>query len=225
MIPYLEKLGVGGTAAVIIIAIVVLSSLISSSKIVFGVIKNFTLSIIDSYKRRKEYDSTIEKHTGSINKLIEDQHQTRDITLQNSEAITKLIESHESYINQQRQYDVEMRSNVDSLHDTVNAISEVVVDSQIDLWKTTINDFASAIANGRRYTKTQYHNVMSIYNKYTEVLRLKNLTDDDVKYSYAIIVEGYKNSCINHTFVKDGLDAEDLNSTNNFDYRNFDVSN
>jgi ABC-type transporter Mla subunit MlaD len=223
MLSYLEKLGVGNNIAITIIFIVVLSTVISSFKVIWSTLWNKITSIFNAYKKRVDYDNKIDKHENDINTLINDTKLTYDLTMSNKNDIEKIVESQKSFINTQS----ELRDNVESLHSTVNAISDVVVDSQIDQWKNAINDFASAIANGRKYTRTQYHNVMNMYSKYDEILKLRNQVDDETKYSYAIIVEAYKENYNKHSFIDDmildkNIDKK-IDSLDDFDYKNYDT--
>jgi hypothetical protein len=198
----MNELGIGGGLLLVIVAILLVSGLITSLKSIWGVISPVIKVGLKSHKQRSDYDNMI---------------------IQNNTELQQLIKVTNEYVEAQKVFDNNLRKNVDDLSDTVENVCSVVEEIQLDNIRHTILDFSSAISNGRLYRRDQYHETMNLYKKYNEILRSsdKAATDEVVELSYSVIVDSYKDCVANHKFLEDRVREK---ISDDFDYRSYSPS-
>lgn len=106
--------------------------------------------------------------------------------------LTKTVES-VTYLSKQRDIDVEQSIKHDRvIKADLEKLTKMFIDKEIDDIRWEILDFASAISEGRKYSKEQFNHVLSIYAKYEKILEANSMENGLVTTSMEVINEIYK---------------------------------
>lgn len=98
-----------------------------------------------------------------------------------------------THLSKQRDIDVEESIKHDRIiKDDLEKLTKMFIDKEIDDIRWEILDFASAISEGRNYSKEQFNHVLSIYTKYEKILESNNMENGLVTASMEVINEIYK---------------------------------
>lgn len=90
------------------------------------------------------------------------------------------------------QYDL-----ITKISSNVEDIKARLLNKEIGDIRYEILDFASALSNGREYTKEQFDHVLAIYQSYEKLLIENNMENGQVTLSMEIIDEVYKENLKN----------------------------
>lgn len=108
------------------------------------------------------------------------------------ELLIKTVES-VTHLGQQRDIDVEQSIRHDRIiKDDLEKLTKMFIDKEIDDIRWEILDFASAISEGRKYSKEQFNHVLSIYAKYEKILEDNHMENGLVTASMEVINDIYK---------------------------------
>lgn len=108
------------------------------------------------------------------------------------ELLIKTVES-VTHLSKQRDIDVEQSINHDKvIKNDLEKLTKMFIDKEIDDIRWEILDFASAISEGRKYSKEQFNHVLSIYAKYEKILEANSMENGLVTTSMEVINEIYK---------------------------------
>ena len=182
MINYMDYLHVAAPVAVIVVVLMFLSEIIKASKIIVEFVAEKFFKIKTKAAKKRE-----------------DAEKVVTMTIKNSEDL-------QTFMSTQRKFNDELKEQVNTIQKDVVELSGAVTDLQLESMRDTILDFASAIAdpnNGRVYTKEQYNYVRKIYRLYTELIKEKNKTNDEVDLSMQIINERYDYNVLHKAFIED----------------------
>lgn len=177
MLNYLDMLGVGGLALLGIVVLLAAAELIKAGSTVFGFLASKFLGIKTKYSERKELD---------------------ELTVKNRDRL-------DEYVDKQDKFNETFQKELESIKEVVEDTSELVLSNRIENMRNTILDFASAIANGRIYTKEQFRYVMKVHRDYEALVEKKGLTNDEVEISFKIIEKAFEYNMSHNQFIEDKL--------------------
>lgn len=199
MLNYLDKLGIVGPVAIIIIAFVFLAEIIKSGKIIVEFIAGRVLKIQTKTAKKKEREE-----------------QLTELILKNNIDLQDFMSNQSSFNNEIKQELVSVKNDITSSMETVkseiseirtgfDALSNTVTDMQLESMRETILEFASALSspNGNVYSKEQFNYVKKIYRQYTDLIKVTGKSNDEVDLSMIIINDKYEYNVLHHTFVED----------------------
>lgn len=166
----------------ILIAIAALESIIKTIGNLWGMFASKFLGIQTKFAKKKKIEDTI---------------------LENQEEIKQLKKRQDDDHYFSKEADAKIREDIVKLQDSVNQISDSVTAIRIENMRTTILDFASAVGDGRIYSKEQYDVIIQLYKDYETLLMNMGMENGVVKISMEIIENQYKWNLTHHGFLED----------------------
>lgn len=182
MLSNLTYLHVPEWIIMLLIGIVALESLIKTIGNLWGIFASKFLGIQTKFAKKKKIE---------------------DIILSNQDDIEKLKKRQDDDHYYSKEADAKIRNDIVKLQDSVNEISTSVTNMRIDNMRTTILDFASAVGDGRIYSKEQFDLTIQLYKDYESLLEKYGMANGVVKISMEIIENQYKWNLTHHGFLED----------------------
>lgn len=174
---YLSQLGVSGPLIYIVLYILVITELIKVGKVLWDFIAPKILGVQTVVSKEKKYRKQIEDNNIKLNEYLDMQN---DINKQTTEALNSIINK-------------------------LEVLSDDVIDLKIEEMRQKILDFASALNDGRIYTREQYNFVRKLYDTYEKFIVRTGKTNDEVEISMEIINSCYTYCVKHHCFVEDRM--------------------
>lgn len=112
------------------------------------------------------------------------------------ELLIKTVEN-VNHLSEQRDIDVEQSIRHDKvIKDDLEKLTKMFIDKEIDDIRWEILDFASALSEGRNYSKEQFDHVLSLHTKYEKIIEDNRRQNGLVSASMEVIYEIYKEKLI-----------------------------
>lgn len=181
---YLAQLGVSGPVIVVALWILVIAEIIKVGKIIWDFVAPKILGIQTTVSKEKKYRKQIEDNNIKLNEYLDNQNEINKGT---TEALSNII-------------------------DRLEVLSGDVIDLKIEEMRQKILDFASAVNDGRLYTKEQYNFIRKLYHTYEDFILRTGKTNDEVEISMEIINSYYAYCVKHHCFVEDRLNDARIQS-------------
>lgn len=86
---------------------------------------------------------------------------------------------------------------IDSISDSLNKLTTMFVDKEVDDMRWEILNFCSALTSGRNYNKESFDHVIQIHEKYEKVLEENDMENGRVTASMEVIMDFYKDKLKN----------------------------
>lgn len=103
----------------------------------------------------------------------------------------------------------DINSKITDLNEKVDKISERLDEhimesdkEKVERKRAVLLDFASAIANGRNYTKEQFEEMLREYDEYISFCKRKKLQNSVIEESMVIVRESYSEHLKNNNFLQ-----------------------
>ena len=81
---------------------------------------------------------------------------------------------------------------IDHISDSLNKLTKMFVNKEVDDMRWEILNFCSALTSGRQYNKESFDHVIQIHEKYEKVLEEYNMENGQVTASMEVIMDVYK---------------------------------
>ena len=81
---------------------------------------------------------------------------------------------------------------INSINNSLNKLTTMFVDKEVDDMRWEILNFCSALTSGRQYNKESFDHVIQIHEKYEEILEQYNMENGRVTASMEVIMDVYK---------------------------------
>lgn len=117
------------------------------------------------------------------------------------EALLAALQGVEDLKKRQDAIEQESKENDKALREDMAELKQLFIDKDINDMRLAILDFASAITNGREYTREQYSEVLGTYDRYSSVLKKYHRVNGKADISIQIIRDAYKEHLINNDFL------------------------
>jgi hypothetical protein len=202
----MDYLHIVGPVGIIIVVLVLMAELIKAGKVIYEFIASKVLKIQTKSAKKKEQEA-----------------QMTELILQNNLDLQDFMKNQSAFNNEMKKEIVSIREDVatqmnaittdiSKMKESFNEMADTVTDMQIEGMRETILEFASALSspNGNMYTKEQFTYVRKIYRMYTDIIKEKNKTNDEVDLSMIIINDKYEYNVLHHTFVEDLVKNPDI---------------
>jgi hypothetical protein len=187
---YLSQLGISGPIVTIALYFLILAEVIKVGKIIWDFIAPKILGIQTTVSKEKKYRKQIEDNNIKINEYLDTQSEINKTTM---ESLRRIMNK-------------------------VDTVSDDVIELKIEEMRQKLLDFASAVNDGRVYTKEQYNFILKLYTTYEEFIDRTGRTNDEVEISMEIIRSYYSYCVKHHCFVEDRLnDARIQSMLHSFD--------
>ena len=174
---YLSQLGISGPVITIALYFLIAAEIVKVGKVLWDFIAPKILGIQTTVTKEQKYRKQIEDNNVKINEYLDTQTEINKNTSKSLELITVKLDT----------------------------LTNDVIDLKIEEMRQKILDFASAVNDGRIYTREQYNFIIKLYNTYEAYIERTGRTNDEVEISMEII-KSYYNYCVkNHCFVEDRL--------------------
>lgn len=174
---YLTQLGLTGPVITVALYILVITEIIKVGKVLWDFIAPKVLGVQTVVSKEKKYRKQIEDNNIKLNEYLDTQN---DINKGTTEALNSIISK-------------------------LEVLSDDVIDLKIEEMRQKILDFASALNDGRIYTREQYNFVRKLYDSYEKFIVRTGKTNDEVEISMEIINSCYTYCVKHHCFVEDRM--------------------
>lgn len=118
-------------------------------------------------------------------KWIRNKNEDHELLITTAQGLNELREKQKEDVKQSIIHDKMIRDDLEKL-------TLIMQDKNINDWRYEILDMASAISEGRRYSKEQYEHVLDIHTKYEELLKSLGRKNGQVDVSMEVIIDTYK---------------------------------
>ena len=81
---------------------------------------------------------------------------------------------------------------IGNISDSLNKLTDMFVDKNIEDMRWEILNFCSALTSGRKYNKESFNHVISVHEKYEKILEENNMENGQVTASMEVIMDVYK---------------------------------
>lgn len=112
-------------------------------------------------------------------------HEEHDLIINVAKRLDNLETQREEDVKQSIRHDKELK-------DSLEKLTEMVIDKNVEDMRWEILDFASALTAGRNYSKEQFDHVIGTHDKYEKYIDKNNLTNGQVTNSMEVINQFYK---------------------------------
>lgn len=199
MLNYLDKLGIVGPLAILVIALVFTAEIIKSGKIIFEFVASKVLKIQTKTAKKKERDEQL------ADLILKNNMDLQDFMVNQTKFNTEVKEELISVKNDINSNMQSIREDVAELRESQVKLSDTVTDMQLESMRETILEFASALSspNSNIYSKEQFNYVKKIYKQYIDIINKTGKSNDEVDLSMIIINDKYEYNVLHHTFVED----------------------
>lgn len=199
MLNYLDKLGIVGPLAILVIALVFAAEIIKSGKIIFEFIASKVLKIQTKTAKKKERDEQL------ADLILKNNMDLQDFMVNQTKFNTEIKEELISVKNDINSNMQSISNDVAELRESQARLSDTVTDMQLESMRETILEFASALSspNSNIYSKEQFNYVKKIYKQYIDIINKTGKSNDEVDLSMIIINDKYEYNVLHHTFVED----------------------
>lgn len=171
----LSHLDLSPTVVLVVAFVVVLGKFLQGFKTVYIFLKDWFERIKEAY--------------------VENEHR-KTLIYENKQAL-------ESFMKDQVDENSKLESTLNDIQSSLKDISGVIVDIQVSEMRSGILDFASAVSNGRIYTREQFLHIFKIHENYERVIHERGLSNEEVLVSMRIIREVFEERTLTKTFVED----------------------
>lgn len=100
-------------------------------------------------------------------------------------------ETIENRVKKLEEHNTEQDANIQKILKGVDELQLLYIDKAVEDYRFEILDMASAILEGRDYTREQVAHTIKIYGKYEQLLEKNNMTNGEVDASIKIIEQAY----------------------------------
>lgn len=177
MLEHLSIMGITGTAVVVIVSIVVAAELIKAVQALWAFVADKYLGFKTQYTERKEREQLVYKNEEELHKFIQ----------------------------KQEKFDTDIQKELNNLGDTLKDVSDSVVQLRVSEMRAKILDFASAISNGRPYSREQFNYIKKLYTQYEVEIKKRKMRNDEVSISMEIINNIFADRVRNKAFIEDRI--------------------
>lgn len=174
---YLNQLGVSQAVVTVALYILVVVEIIKAGKVLWDFFAPKVLGIQTAVSKEKKYRKQTEDNNIKLNEYLDTQNEINKGT---TEALNSIINK-------------------------LEVLSDDVIDLKIEEMRQKILDFASALNEGRIYTREQYNFVRKLYDSYENFIIRTGKTNDEVEISMEIINSCYTYCVKHHCFVEDRM--------------------
>ena len=174
---YFAQLGISGPVLIVTLWILIFAEIIRVGKIIWEFLAPKILGIQTAVSKEKKYRKQIEDNNIKLNEYLDNQN---EINKENKEVLR----------------DITLKLEV---------LSDDVIDLKIEEMRQKILDFASALNEGRIYTREQFNFVRKLYDTYEKFIVRTGRTNDEVEISMEIINSCYTYCVKHHSFVEDRM--------------------
>ena len=181
---YLSQLGVSGSFITIVLYFLILAEIIKVGTIIWNFVAPKILGIQTTVSKEKKYRKQIEDNNIKLNEYLDTQS---EINKASAESLRRIMTK-------------------------LDTVSDDVIELKIEEMRQKILDFASAVNDGRVYTKEQYNFILKLYNTYENFIERTGRTNDEVEISMEIIRSYYSYCVKHHCFVEDRLNDARIQS-------------
>ena len=195
----MDYLNIVGPVGIALVALVLIAEIIKAGKIIYEFIATKVLKIQTKAAKKKEREDQL------TDLILKNNLDLQDFMTNQNKFNTEMREEITSIREDVRGEIASIRDDVSTIKNGFNELSNTVTDMQLESMRETILEFASALSspNGNMYTKEQFTYVRKIYRMYTDIIKEKNKTNDEVDLSMIIINDKYEYNVLHHTFVED----------------------
>ena len=81
---------------------------------------------------------------------------------------------------------------IGNVNESLNKLTDMIVDSNIENMRWEILNFCSALTSGRKYNKESFDHVIKVHGKYEKILEENNMENGQVTASMEVIMDVYK---------------------------------
>lgn len=138
-------------------------------------------TVIAIYEIACKFSEIIKKPIG----VAKQRKQDHEILIKTVQDLKELHDKHEEDTKQSIKHDKMIREDLQKL-------TKMFIDKEIDDMRWEILDFASALSSGREYNKESFDHVISIHEKYENILQENGLENGRVNASMEVVMEIYK---------------------------------
>lgn len=138
-------------------------------------------TVIAIYEIACKFSEIIKKPIG----VAKQRKQDHEILIKTVQDLKELHDKHEEDTKQSIKHDKMIREDLQKL-------TKMFIDKEIDDMRWEILDFASALSSGREYNKESFDHVISIHEKYENILQKNGLENGRVNASMEVVMEIYK---------------------------------
>lgn len=174
---YLTQLGMTGPLLSLALYILIIAEIIKVGKVIWDFVAPKVLGIQTAVSKEKRYRKQTEDNNVKLNEYLDTQNEINKDTTQALNSIISKLE----------------------------VLSDDVIDLKIEEMRQKILDFASALNDGRIYTREQYNFVRKLYDSYEKFIVRTGKTNDEVEISMEIINSCYTYCVKHHCFVEDRM--------------------
>lgn len=138
-------------------------------------------TVIAIYEIACKFSEIIKKPIG----VAKQRKQDHELLIKTVQDLKELHDKHEEDTKQSIKHDKMIREDLQKL-------TKMFIDKEIDDMRWEILDFASALSSGREYNKESFDHVISIHEKYENILQENGLENGRVNASMEVVMEIYK---------------------------------
>ena len=138
-------------------------------------------TVIAIYEIACKFSEIIKKPIG----VAKQRKQDHELLIKTVQDLKELHDKHEEDTKQSIKHDKMIREDLQKL-------TKMFIDKEIDDMRWEILDFASALSSGRQYNKESFDHVISIHEKYENILQENGLENGRVNASMEVVMEIYK---------------------------------
>ena len=133
--------------------------------------------------------SILANKTANNLNILQEQYEKNEIEFRNSLA---------SHITESKQDRRTLHEEQKELTASINKLTDLFMDSEIDNMRSQILDFASSLSCGRKFNREAFDHILRIYKKYENILEENKMENGLVEESIKYIQESY------HVALKSG---------------------
>lgn len=161
----------------------------------------FLSELFDWFVKRFGLQTKGTREKQEMKKLLEETTKLANKTSKGLDALEKQYKSDEQNFHQRLDDHIkESKADRKELHDAVDRLTQVVVDSTTHSMRWEILKFGADLSNGRKYNAEAFNHVLGTYQKYEDILSehgIKNgLAEETVKFIRDTYQEGLRDGSI-----------------------------
>lgn len=193
MVSLVEFLGIPGTIATCIIALVFGIQLIGEIMEFFGKTVPEIMKIRKFFKRKKEEKKEMKDTLNNVQKLLSDVNKHYD-----EDNITKRDNWIEWVNCQADTYD----SSIKNMSEKIDNIDIVLTDLYLESKRNRILDFAARVNNQQyNFTREHFTKIFKVHKEYEEYIKAHDLENGEVDIAFGIIEKAYEYKLKNNLFI------------------------
>lgn len=201
MISYLEFLGIGGTAATIIVAAFFLVQIVGLILDIKGKAVPMVLNLFGLIRRNKIKQEQMEKTLEKVTKLLE------DVNLHYSADNIAKRDGWMEWVNTRAEvYDDSILKINDKLDAATKALVEntrVTEEMFVQTSRDRIIDFANRVGDEKAVvSREEFTRIFKVYDRYEAFLAERDMENGEVEINYKIIKDAYELRAKHHTFIE-----------------------